>query len=136
MKYAKKKIILATVSTSGVGSLVFAIYKLLVYCKNLLADIESTDKIIIILSFLLFVLLVLVFFLKPIILTIIRWNNYRKMHDKEIDCNTEPNKKTQVRNSLKHTSKELVKELDEIDPEYKEDLGKILNIVDFKGKVK
>lgn len=84
---------------------------------------------------LLFILLILIFFVKPIILTLIRWIFFKSIYIKEI-FNLQTTKNGLARDKIKDLSKTLFSELDEIDKESKEDFEKIEKIVDYQEKRK
>jgi len=84
---------------------------------------------------LLFILLISIFFVKPIILTLIRWIFFKYIHSEEIS-NLQTTKDGLTRGKVKDLSKTLFSELDEIDKESKEDFEKIEKIVDYQEKRK
>lgn len=84
---------------------------------------------------LLFVLLSLVFVVKPITLTLIRWKTFYKMHKEELfDSQTTNNILTQTK--MESLSNTIYSELDETDKESKEDFEKIEKILDYQEKRK
>ena len=84
---------------------------------------------------LLFVLLFCIFFARPIILTLIRWTTFKRMHSEELSNSQMPNKSL-TQNKMDPLSENLFSELDDIDKESKEDLEKIEKIVDYQEKRK
>lgn len=132
--YEKKKIVFAAISTTGVGGCVLTVSTIIKHCKPFFNDMNITYKALVFISILIFILLALVFFVKPIILTTIRWGIYMIMHKEELDSNAEPNKKTPTRKNLNNLSKSLFKELESEDSDSEKDFDKIQKIIDYKGK--
>ena len=119
----------------GAGGLVF-IKKEICNLKDFINNLDDSFQVIIILGMiLLFTFLFSVFFAKPIILALIRWITFEKMHSKELS-NTQTTNSKLIQNQIEPLSKTLLSELEEIDKESKEDFEKIQKIVDYQEKRK
>lgn len=136
MYYEKiyKRIIAAISIALGAGGIVF-IKKGINNLKDFINNLDNSSQIIIIGMILLFVLLMAVFFAKPIILTLIRWLTFKKIHSEELsDSQTINNRLT--KNETESLSETMFSELNEIDKESKEDFEKIKKIADYQEKRK
>ena len=102
--------------------------------KEYISNIDSSLQVITLGLVLLFVLLISIFFVKPIVLTLIRWLFFKYIHKTEI--NAQDTKDGLTHDKVKDLSKTLFSELDEIDKESKEDFKKIEKIVDYQAKRK
>lgn len=118
----------------GAGGIVYIKTKLS-DLKDFISNLDNSSQIIIIGIILLFVLLFFVFFAKPIILTLIRWKTFKRMHSDELS-NQKTTNKSLTQNKMKSLSENLFSELDEIDKESKEDFKKIEKIADYQKKRK
>lgn len=96
---------------------------------------DSSSEIIIIGMILLFAFLFSVFVVKPIILALIRWITFRKIHNDETS-NKQNDKDDLTHDKVIDLSQKLFSELDEIDKESRDDVEKIEKIVDYQEKRK
>lgn len=129
------KRIIATISIIlGAGGIVF-IKKEISSLIDFINNLDNSSQVIVLGMILLFVLLICVFFLKPIILALIRWLTFKKIHSEELS-NTHKTDKTFAKSKIKSLSKTMFSELDETDKESKEDFEKIKKIADYVEKRK
>lgn len=121
----------------GAGGVVY-VKKEINNLKDFINNFDNPSQVIVLGMILLFILLIFVFFVKPVALTLIRWIIFKKMHSEELASNLQINKKL-TQNKIDPLSKTLFKELDEVDKESKEDIEKIEKIekiVDYQEKRK
>ena len=129
-----KRIIAAISIVPGAGGIVLLIRKI-DKLKNFINNLDESTQIIVVGMILLFTLLTLVFFVKPIALTLIRWIIFKKIHKEEVSNTPAKNNKL-AQKKIDSLSESLFSELDEVDKESKEDFEKIEKIVDYQEKRK
>ena len=115
----------------GAGGL-FCVKQKVIYFLNIF---KNPSYVIIFGMILLFIAVILVFFIKPIVLTLIRWIIFNKIHEDELADPQTPNNEI-ARKKIEPLSENLFSELDEIDKESKEDFEKIEKIVNYQEKRK